>query len=73
MTVFVQEIKALHGFYAPWWKTLVFFLVALVTGGFSLLVCKWSAKLYILLRLAPCSLKYATFVRVTVSECGPTP
>eukprot|EP00798_Chlamydomonas_sp_ICE-L_P017929 gene17929-24323_t len=63
-----KEILSFEGFNAPWWKTLFFYLVAVFSLGISLLVCKWSSKTYISLRLTACKLADALFVRITLMD-----
>ncbi|KAG2500541.1 hypothetical protein HYH03_001317 [Edaphochlamys debaryana] len=63
-----EEIASFEGLYAPWWKTVLFYLIALLSAGLSLLACKWSPRLYALLRLSPCALRDAQYVRIRLTD-----
>ncbi|GLI67792.1 hypothetical protein VaNZ11_012078 [Volvox africanus] len=63
-----EEIDSFEGFGSPWWKKLVYYLVGVLTAGFSFLLCKWSPRLHILLSLSPCALKDAQYVRVRLAD-----
>lgn len=65
-----QEIASFQGFNSPWWKTLLYYLVGVLTAGVSFLVCKWSPRVHILLSLSPCALRDAQYVRIRVSAMG---
>jgi len=62
------EIKAFQGYYSPWWKKLIYYLVAILTCGFSLLVAKWSPRFHILLSLAKCPLQDAQYIMITLVD-----
>ncbi len=65
-----QEIQGFHGYYAPLWKKVLFYLLGFLTLGASLLVAKWSPKAHIWLSLSPCGLASAQYILVKV-RMGP--
>jgi hypothetical protein len=62
-----KEIENFKGFRAQLWKSAFFYTFALLTGGISLLVSKWSTKVHTLLSLVPCSLREAQYILVKVN------
>ncbi|EFJ40236.1 hypothetical protein VOLCADRAFT_108270 [Volvox carteri f. nagariensis] len=63
-----KDIASFEGFRSPWWKKLLYYLVGVLTAGFSFLLCKWSPRLHIFLSLSPCALKDAQYVRVRLVD-----
>ena len=68
-----QEIRSFRGYRSPLWKACLYWLIALLTGGLSLLACKWSTRLRIWLSLSPCALAEADHLLIKVwkvQQCG---
>ena len=68
-----QEIRSFRGYRSPLWKACLYWLIALLTGGLSLLACKWSTRLRIRLSLSPCALAEADHLLIKVwkvQQCG---
>lgn len=64
----VQDIVAFHGYRAPVWKQILFWVLALFTFGISFLCSKWFIRVRIALTLSPCSLPEAEYVVVTLVD-----
>ena len=62
----LQEVESFQGYYAPAWKSLLFYALCFCTGGFAWICCKWSPRIYILLGLSQCALSKAEHVLVRV-------
>lgn len=68
MFVCLQDILSFEGFWAPWWKQLLFYLLGFCTFGLAFLIAKWLPKVQVALQYSKCRLKDATYVRITVSS-----
>lgn len=63
-----QEILRFEGYFAPFWKTMLYCFFGALSGGLLLLVTKWAPRFRIKICLESCELKDAEFVRIVV--CG---